>query len=536
MKPAFAAAILLCGVPACAQRPKTPVFRSSTSLVQITVLVKSHNKPVTGLEAGNFTIEENGHQRPIKVFSINDNRPPAKTAVAAAPAATPTATPYTNQGKRQPGMVVVLFDAVDSPGGMQYASGQPVFNSTLSFTWAKSRALAYLRKLPANETVELYGLDRSLHLLASFTSDRQRLVAALKAYSPSVLEHASVGAGPKTGVPGDFDKRNAEAGAMAVELQRRTYAETAVQALSEIAAQVAGLPGRISLIWLLSRPPLSGALVEAALGHNNRIAVYPVDVRGLLAREAIEPVNGNDNPDDGLSPAAAVARLNVQPIGQGAMFDIAQATGGRAFVNTNDIGGAIAAAASDSDYSYTLGFYLPAKDVDNRFHKLRIRVHGVKHAQLRYPHGFWAEPNSAWYGAAPLLAALRNPLEQFAIALKANLSPAGNSSELHLSATLDIHSVAFVHEDGYHNGAVEMVTVEQTLTGKVVGSSQDRLHLHIRDADFASVMRKGLRFSQAVPRISGATTLRLMAEDTTTGATGSLIIPMLPDGSGKIKK
>lgn len=522
MKPAAAVLVLVLGTAAAAQKTTVPVFRARTSLVQITVLVKSHDQPVTGLTAGNFTIEDNGHQRPIKVFSINDNRPGRPSAAtSSAPA-----RHYSNQGARQPGKVVVLFDAVDSPGGILYASDQPTFNSSRSFVWAKGRALEYLRTLPANETVELYGLDRSLHLLASFTSDRQRLVAALKAYSPSVIEHANVGAGPKSGVPGKFDLRNAQAAALAVALQRRTHAETAVQALSEIAAQLAGLPGRSSLIWLLSRPPLSGALVEAALGHNNRIAVYPVDVRGLLTREAVEPVNGNDYPDLGFSQAAAVARISVQPMGQGAMFDIAQATGGRAFVNTNDIGGAIAAAASDSDYSYTLGFYLPAKDVDKRFHKLRIKLHGVKHAQLRYPHGFWAEPSSAWYGAAPLLAALRNPVEQTAIALKANLAPAGKSSELHLSATLDLHSVAFVHEKGYHDGAVEMVTVEQTLIGKVVGSSQDRLRLHIPDAGFAGVMKKGLRFSQAVPRIPGATTLRLLAEDTTTGATGSLIIAM----------
>lgn len=528
MRAGVAGVLLLAGALAWAQRPKTPVFRSRTSLVQITVLVTGSHGPVTGLKASNFIVMENGHQQPIRIFAVNDNREPARTvAMAAAPAAS-TAKPYSNQDTRQPGMVVVLFDAADSPGGMHRFNGQPVFQSTRSFAWAKGRALDFLRKLPGNEDVELYGFDRSLHLLAAFSQDRQRLVAALKAYTPNVAEYANVGGGPATGVPGDFDQKNAEAVAAIGAVQRRSRAENTVEALRQIAAQAAGISGRISLIWLLARPPLSGALVEAALGHNNRIAVYPVDVRGLLPREPVEPVSGNDNPDDGLSIAAAVARLEVQPIGQGAMLDIAQATGGRAFINTNDIGGAIATAAADSDYSYTLGFYLPAREVDNRFHKLKVKLRGVKHAQLRYPHGFWATAasNPTRSGAAALLAALHSPVEAALIPLTAHLRPISKSGDLQLNATLDVHALDFTHVPGFHDASVLLITVEQDVRGNFVGGSQKRLNLHCPDAQFAALERAGLRLTQPIAHLPGATTLRLMAEDISTGATGSLIIAM----------
>lgn len=525
MRPAFAALALL-AVAAWGQtrRQTPPVFQSNTSLVQITVIVSGRGgKPVTGLNIENFSLQANGQLRPISVFSINDNRVPTAPVTAAASSGRRV---YTNQTSHPPQMVVVLFDPFDSAGGMQYASGQPTFNSTLSFTWARERALHYLETLPPNEDVALYGLDSGLHLLADFTTDRTRLVAALKGYHP-VAPTFNVGAGPPTDVPGDFNGSNGSAASSFAATRLAHHRQITFQALTRIAAHLAAYPGRSSLVWMLSSPPLSGSLVEAALGYNNRIAVYPVDVRGLLAREGVEAVSGNDSPDDGLSLAAAAARLAVQPIGQGAMLQIADTTGGRAYINTNDIGGAIAQAAQDSAYSYTLGFYLPSKDVDHRFHKLHVSLHGVKHAEVRYPHGFWA---SSTGGAArtrsiALLAALDNPGQAMAVPLTAKLKPDPNGGTA-LLADIGLAHVTFQTEDGYHDAAVLVVVLVQDLKGNFLGGSQKLLHLHCPDTQFPALLRTGLRVGQSLTPIPGATQIRLLAEDATSGLVGSLIVPL----------
>lgn len=45
--------------------------------------------------------------------------------------------------------------------------------------------------------------------------------------------------------------------------------------------------------------------------------------------------------------------MSAQPIGIGAMNDMADDTGGRAFVNTNDLTGAVRQAIEDSAITYT---------------------------------------------------------------------------------------------------------------------------------------------------------------------------------------
>jgi len=47
-----------------------------------------------------------------------------------------------------------------------------------------------------------------------------------------------------------------------------------------------------------------------------------------------------------------------QPIGIDAMQKLADETGGRAFVNTNDLTGTIRHAVEDFTATYTLGFYI----------------------------------------------------------------------------------------------------------------------------------------------------------------------------------
>jgi len=539
---AVIAALLPWAAGAQAPRQGPLVFRSSTQLVQINVIVDGKQGPVGGLSAGDFQITDNGKPRTVRVFSFDDERgeavpvAPSGAAGAAGAAAPQAPTGFSNAHPRAPGMVVVLFDALDSPDGTECVTDGrrppvPVFTSSHSFALAKRGALRFLAQLDPRAHVALYGLDTRLRVLADFTNSRGQLVAALRAYRPSTATFA--GSGDEAfGVPGAFSALNAQADADfqrdVVDAQARA---SAAPALAAIAHHLAGLPGRISLVWMLTRPPLPGPVVEAAVANTN-IAVYPVDMRGLMPREFVYA--------QGLAPACGIVtkgallnRLNVQPAGTAEMDDIANATGGRALVNSNDFGRALAAAVADSEASYTLGFYLEAAELDNQFHRLTVSVRG-KRLEVRYPHGYWALRGTAADGPPPEAAlqaaldvGLASPLDASALTLQARIEPVGGGvNAVRVTGTLGIAALRLSDIRGRRQGSVILATVVQNAAGTVLERSQGRLRLQYTQAEFERALRSGVQFEQMVALPPGAATLRLLAEDAATGAVGSLIVPL----------
>jgi hypothetical protein len=72
------------------------------------------------------------------------------------------------------------------------------------------------------------------------------------------------------------------------------------------------------------------------------------------------------------------------------MEELASRTGGKAFYNTNDIGGSVRRAIEDTKVSYVLGFYPEEADIDGKYHELRVQVPGRKGLELRARQGYYA--------------------------------------------------------------------------------------------------------------------------------------------------
>jgi VWFA-related protein len=514
-------------VTALGQQKKAPfVFRANTRLVQINVVVDGRQGPVEGLQAGDFSITDNGKQRKIQVFSA-DSASLRNAADAPAPpgadaaASSPAVTKFSNTRARTDNMVVVLLDAINSADGTERVAGTPAWTSSMSFALAKRSTRQFLDKMPPGLSVALYGLDERLRVLSDFTTDRQQLLAALQAYGPATMQ--GVGSvNDTTDVPSDdFNHLLAqeEKEYENIMIHARQIQGT-VPALHAIAQHLVGLPGRISLVWIMTRPPLSGAVVEAALGRDN-IAVYPVDARGLMSWDLQFGAN---------YPPGFRAVLQSQPEALPVFEDIARETGGRAFVNTNDIAGALRTAATDSEASYTLGFYVDAAALDNRFHQIKVKVHG-KHLEARYPHGYWAlqdahgdSPRSVAALAAGLDAALRSPLEASALPVAGHLLHTGQGLEL--DATVGIQSMRIAQVNGQRTGTLVIETVAEDAAGKPLQSGRITLNLDFTEAVYQHNLKTGLRFQQMIDLAPGSVSLHVIAQDAVSGALGSVIIPL----------
>jgi hypothetical protein len=68
--------------------------------------------------------------------------------------------------------------------------------------------------------------------------------------------------------------------------------------------------------------------------------------------------------------------------------------------------------------------------------------------------------------------------------------------------------------------------IEQDETGKVLKESANRINLRFTEKQYPVVLESGITFQKSVQALSGATTLRVLVQDPSTAAIGSLVIPL----------
>ncbi len=228
-------------------------------------------------------------------------------------------------------------------------------------------------------------LGRGVRVLHDFTDDPQRLVRALARHrGESIPDLAASEPDP------NLDDWAAEMTGSMEDFYTINRVQTTLAAMEAIANHLARLPGRKNLIWVSGSFPFSIGLDEplalaspareqrtfseeiqrAARAMNNaNMAIYPVDARGLIATPLLSAANrGPSNPRTPPRPGSSV------PKGHDTMQALADYTGGRAFINTNDIRGAIRKAVEDSEVTYTLGFYPASETLDGKYHELKVKV------------------------------------------------------------------------------------------------------------------------------------------------------------------
>ncbi len=517
------------------QTPLTaPPIRVTTHLVEIGIIVRDKNGPVANLAKKDFVVLDRGKPQKISVFSVesSESAPPAE------PLPQNTFSDLPGYGAEKPRSVtIVLLDNLNTLSGNgheTYETG-PLWMEDLALANAKAHLIEFIKTLDPKDRVAVYGLSDNLHVLCDFTSDRERLLAIVQGYdTTSRTNREAVEPGSyHTPVPGkEFNGEMDEQAAEWAGMINENRAVETMAALHAIASHVANIPGRKNLVWLTANLPFSGAALARILVPA-QIVAYPVDARSLLPRAV--PDSGNDVVANG-SELSNVLGLDgspaetEQPIGIDAMQKMADETGGRAFVNTNDLTGAIRKAVEDSAVTYTLGFYIDSDALDGKFHELKVKVERAG-LELRYPKGFFAlkdAPATLDERHNEYLAAIRSPLESSSIPVTIKVVRVEKPLPhcLSLFGSIDIRSVRFQQVGSMRKGAVEVATIEQDGTGKILRRSASRINFDFTEAKYAGYLKTGFPFHQFVQPQAGVTTLRVVVVDSATAEVGSLIIPL----------
>ena len=522
--------------PAASLAQDRPVFRSNVRLVNVNVIAHdSSGQPVRNLAASDFRVYEDGKEQKIEVFAVEAN-PMAPTVLSPATAAAAPANVFSNRlaEREAGGVTVILFDRLNSS-----------FEDQKN---ARDQILKLLANARASERIALYVLESDVvTVLHDFTSDASRLSAVLKKYvgTTSIELARSEERAPefaRTGIAlldADTEAWLARTQEMVSETYLRRRGQLTTDALEGIANHLAGIPGRKNLVWVSaafpfvipqtnSAPKIMNVEVNRATRAINSadIAVYPVDIRGLMGA-FVNPAASTGTVVAGAKPSGGFTTLAITHPNQDTMRELAEATGGRVYLNTNAIGDAIRRAIDDSRVSYVLGYYSTRPEPDNKFRAISVKVNRSGIA-LRHRKGYLAAPVVASANARVRLDALarvmQSPLEASAISLTAELSRTKNDGTV--VVRLDPESLTWVQKKDVREAVIDVVITQSTPDGRYFSIKETTVTLTADAERYRQMIEDGLTLSSNFTVAPNAYRLHVVVSDVSSQSVGSLIIPI----------
>jgi len=217
------------------------------------------------------------------------------------------------------------------------------------------------------------------------------------------------------------------------------------------------------------------------------------------------------------------------------MSEVADQTGGRAFINTNDFAGAIERAVNDGSNYYPLAYTPDTKDDKSKYHRIEVKLNrGDVH--LSYRRGYYSEPEHATKDVG--LAALQSSLQQgmpastmlfFTVHVK---PPDATHKTVKIDYVIRPSNVTL--DDAPNGGkhiVLDCMAVAFDKDGKEAGHASDTLDGTLPPAVLDSVLRSGIPASQELDLKPGVYNLRVGVQDRPSQAIGSLTIPVVVEGN-----
>jgi VWFA-related protein len=387
------------------QTEQLPTLTTSAQLVvlDVTVTDAAHH-PVAGLTQQDFTVFDQGHAQPILSFE-DHSRPTVHTS-----APLPTLAPgiFTNYApvRNDAPVNVLLLDNLNTP-----LTDQPYLHAQLK---------KYLQAATPGTQIAIFVLGQRLTMMQGFTTDTELLKQAVlhpKTSRPSPLLDDPGGASDSflANDPSLADTLTVmqQFDAEQQSFQTQMRIEYSLNGLNELARYLSGIPGRKNLIWFSGSFPVAilpnddlqnPFSVVAAFGDEvreatsllskARVAVYPVDARGLQTNPAFSVTSNALNARDPRMVTKAITGFSATNADEHAtMQQIASETGGEAFYNTNGLKEAVDRAVDDGSRYYTLSFRPDDTRTDGAFHKIAIHLREAGDT-LSYRHGYFADTGS----------------------------------------------------------------------------------------------------------------------------------------------
>jgi len=375
-------------------------IKVETELVLVNVVARDkQGRPVQDLKADDFTLLEDGKTQHITTFDsenldttpINAAAGPSQQTVAVQSSASskPLLTSKDVEQELNNKRVIVLFFDLTSlqPDELQRSV---------------DAAKKYVQnKMTAADMIAIVSLASSLRLDADFTNDRARLLRILNRFTHSE------GQGMDNGATGDTDMVEETGDAYTADESEYNQFNTdrKLQALQSVCQVLARFNQKKNIIYFSGGMTQTGIENEAALraavntAVRSNVAIYTMDSRGL---EAMPPggtaANASLRGTAMYSGAAVRNQLDQNFASQETLVTLAGDTGGKAFLDTNDLGQVFDRVQKDTSVYYVLGYKSNNPLRDGRYRHIQVKVNrpGIN---LEFRKGYYAPKDYKHFNA-----------------------------------------------------------------------------------------------------------------------------------------
>jgi VWFA-related protein len=551
--------------PAPSTEPPAPTIRITTHMVLVDVVVTDRQgKAVPGLRPEDFVVEENGKAQKIaNLIAPADNAP--HTPAQLPPGIYSNKPQYRSTGGP---ITVMLLDALNTPFSDQ--------------AYARNQMLSFLKEqYKPGERMAVFTLTGTLNELQDFSADPQILYQALLGYKPQAREFSSgsrpvgITEGPASAgavvnaldasTPSFTDQGGSGVGpgvALAVgnaqaalhsfegvdvQYDKDRRAVMTLEALNSLSRILGGLPGRKNLIWVTGDLPFtlipedrtvnkaeleedlpslntrrvsehSAGNYAATFRESHGEEIREVETRLASAQVAVYPVDAR-----GLS-------ISLATDSQETMREVARETGGRAYVNQNEIKVGVERAFQDDLAAYTIGYYPDNKKYDGKYRQIKVKVKrdGLEVQSRRGYYAIDPTQTKGYNPQAEVVSALGEAVPSTLIAFSAQVKPPSDNSakdKIGVTFLVDANTLSAEDANGGKHLNVAMYATLYSPAGKVLANRSQKVDQAFDAATYQKILQQGLMLHLDLDPQPGNNQLRLAVQDGRTGLVGTIDAP-----------
>jgi VWFA-related protein len=498
-------------VPAVENEPEE-VIRLDTELVQVrAVVTDSKGQPVDGLTQDDFEVFEDGKPQPISFFSVV-RAPGREEARVAAPGAKPNrAAPART--------VVLLVDTLHlAPGNLVRAKGfmrkfvnEMMTDSDVVAIVSTSGNLGILQQFTSDRRVLRRAIDRLTPFLGkAFTAFTPALAAGVLDGSEDAIKTAVIILHEEEGYMSSTKEANegvAMARAREVLAEADRLRRVTLQTLDAVIERLGKMKGQRLLAYVSNGFTSIDAAgsgdyqpLERVIGRAGRAGVAVYSLYGIGLYYGVHPLS------TGMPSGAAEQTLR----------DIAEETGGRAFINSNDMGIMLKKMLDANRVYYTLAYYPPKGGDPLKFRKLTVRLKNRPGYSVRTQKGYLPPERTQEETAATprerLFKEVVAPLPATGLDVTSGayfLEREADDAQVTLQVHVGGDRLTYQKEGENHLLRCEVFALVFDKEGKVAETIADTVSSTLSPAQLAEARLKGYRYRRRLKLKPGLYQLRI---------------------------
>ncbi|HEY6332097.1 MAG TPA: VWA domain-containing protein, partial [Blastocatellia bacterium] len=511
---------------------------NSTEVLVDAVVMDHRDRLMTDLTSKDFEIYEDGVAQEISSFRL------VRGETEAVPGATAIDQPATVAGPgstEMPNTIVVLLD---------YSTTQVQYAKTI-----QDAAIKFVEKdMRPNDLMAVLVLGTSLRVASNFTNDKAKLVAALKGADTISTIRLSERANPEadSGGPASLDqatKQTLDSDVSSILRKLLVTMQAAVDriqglgvlaAIRGIASAVSPIPGRKTLL-MFSQGFIPGPAVElelqwvAAAANRSQLAIYCIESQGLETRALSGTLvpNGQrtgrtDLTGYGGETGFDRAQEQGQDIREGGLRELALATGGTLFRNSNDLSTGLDRIDHEMRTYYLLSYRSKNENLDGKFRQIRVAVKEPS-LSVRARSGYYAIPpgyellSPTEFQLIQEAAKLAPGAGKIPVFMRAGAFQYGkNGFTIPVAIEMPYTAIQFYGGNNKHSAELEILGIVRDSNGTMVQRFGNPMKMNLTDAEYNSLKIGTIYVGDRVDLDSpGAYKIQVLVEDMSSKSVSS---------------